>query len=241
MADYRSKKDATHVFVGGVNVAPVMETLGIKQSAVLDERRFLGTTFPTQCDTGARNAELTMQGVINSPTTDTVAELNTTGAVVSALLSGNVVDVPFYGFQSAKITAIEVGISDDKVDELTPTFSVYGEVNIGTVAAPYATRAADANTDAAYSTRPSATAASGHAYLHVGAYTGAATNVVVKLRTSATHISFADIGTFADVTAIGAQVLDVPTAVILEHLSIGWAWTGGATPTFDAVCGVAVD
>jgi hypothetical protein len=237
---YKAGSDATHVLIGAVNIAPVMESLSVKMAAVLDQRTFLGTAWPTQCDTGRKNAELTMAGVLNSPTTDTVAALETTGAVVSALLSGNAVDMSFYGFQSAKVTAVEVGISPDKVDELTPTFTVAGEVNVGTVVAPYATRAADGTTDAAYSTRPSATSAGGHAYLHVGAYAGGATKVVVTLRTSASHITFADIGTFADVTAVGAQVLPIASG-ILEHCAIGWTWTAGTNPTFDAFCGVAVD
>jgi hypothetical protein len=238
---YKSGADAAYVIVDGVNIAPAMESLTLKTTAVMDERRFLGSAWKTPIDTGAKTGELAMQGVIDSPTTDTVAALNTTGAVVSALLSGNAVDVSFYGFQAAQVTAIEVGLADGKVDDLTPTFAIAGEVNVGTVVAPWASRAADANTDAAYSTRPSAAAASGHAYLHVTAYTGGATKVVVKLRSSASHITFADIATFADVTAVGAQVLAIPTDVILEHCAIGWAWTGGTNPTFSAFCGVAVD
>lgn len=238
--DYKSGKDATHVLVGGVNIAPAMESLSIKKTAVLDERKFLGTAWPTQIPTGHKSAELTMAGVIDSPTTDSVAALETAGVPVAALLSGNAASMDFYGFQSAKVTGLEVGLSADKVDELTPVFTVAGEVNHGTVVAPYATRAADATTDATYATRPSAVSAGGHAYLHVGAYAGAATKVVVTLRTSASHISFADIATFADVTAVGAQVIPVASG-ILEHLAIGWTWDGGTTPSFDAFCGVAVD
>jgi hypothetical protein len=237
---YKAGHDAAYVLVGAVNVAPVMETLSIKETAVLDQRTFLGTAWPTQCDTGRRNAELAMSGVLNSPTTDTVAALETSGAVVSALLSGNAVDMSFYGFQSAKVGAVEVAVSPDKVDELVPTFVVAGEVNTGTVVAPYATHVADANTDATWSTRPDSVSAGGHAYLHVCTYTGTATNLVVKLRTSATHGSFADIGTFATVTAVGAQVLAVASG-ILEHVSMSWAWTGGTAPTWDGFVGIAVD
>lgn len=237
---YVSGKDAAYVLVGAVNVAPVMESISIKQTAVLDERNFLGSAWPTQCDTGARNAELAMSGVLNSPTTDTVAALETTGAVVSALLSGNAVDLSFYGFQSAKVSGVETSISPGKVDDLVPTFTVAGEVNTGTIVAPFATRVGAANTDATWSTRPSSVSAGGHAYLHVTSYTGGATKLVVTLRTSATHGSFAEIATFADVTAVGAWVLPVASG-ILEHVSIAWAWTGGTAPTWDGYVGVAVD
>ena len=237
---YVSGKDAAHVLIGAVNVAPVMETLSIKTSAVLDQRTFLGSAWPTQCDTGGRNAELAMAGVLNSTTTDTVAALNTTGAVVSALLAGNAISLPFHGFQSAQVTGTELVISNDKVDELTPQFTVAGEVNYGTIVAPFATRVAGANTDGTYATRPDAVSAGGHAYLHVTSYTGGATKLVVTLRTSATHDTFGLIATFADVTAVGAWVLPVASG-ILEHLSIAWAWTGGTAPTWDGYVGVAVD
>jgi hypothetical protein len=237
---YKAGHDAAYVLVGAVNVAPVMETLSIKETAVLDQRTFLGTAWPTQCDTGARNAELTMAGVLNSPTTDTVAALETSGAVVSALLSGNAVDMSFYGFQSAKVGAVEVSVSPDKVDDLVPTFVVAGEVNTGTIVAPFATRVGASNTDATWSTRPSAVSAGGHAYLHVTSYTGGATKLVVTLRSSASHDTFGLIGTFADVTGVGAWVIPIASG-ILEHLSIAWAWTDGTAPTWSGFVGVAVD
>jgi hypothetical protein len=240
MADYKGPWNATHVLVGAVNVAPIMESLNVSLAAEFDERRFLGTVLPTQCDTGHRSAELTMAGVLNSPTSDAVGALDTTGVVVSALLSGNAVDMSYYGFQLAKISGLELALSAEKVDELTPKFTVAGEVNTGTVVAPFATRVAGANTDAAWSTRPDPTSAGGHAYLHVTSYTGTPTNLVVKLRTSATHGSFADLATFATVTGVGAWVLPVASG-ILEHLSISWAWTGGTAPTWDGFVGVAVD
>ena len=237
---YKAGHDAAYVLVGAVNVAPVMESLSVKTTAVLDQRTFLGSAWPTQCDTGARNAELAMQGVLNSPTTDTVAALETNGAVVSALLSGNAVDMSFYGFQSAKVSAVDLAITADKLAELTPTFSVAGGVNVGTVVAPFVNRVGAANTDATWSTRPSAVSAGGHAYLHVTSYTGGATKLVVTVRTSINHAGFGLIATFADVTAVGAWVLPIASG-ILEHLSIAWAWTGGTAPTWDGYVGVAVD
>jgi hypothetical protein len=169
-----------------------------------------------------------------------VATLSTSNSIVSALISGNAVDMPFHGFQAAKVTGVDVALSQDKVQEFTPEFTVTGRVNYGVVVAPYANRVAGANTDAAWATRSDSASASGYAFMHVGAYTGGATKVVVKVRTSATHASFADLATFLDVTAVGAQVLTIGSG-ILEHLSISWAWTGGAAPTFDAFVGVAVD
>jgi len=240
MAAYSGFKDASCVFVDAINIAPVMDSLSMKKSAVLDERRFLGNAWPTQCDTGARHGELSMSGVLNSPTSDTIATLSTGTSIVSALIAGNLVDMPFHGFQAAKVTGVEATLSQDKVQEFTPEFTVTGRVNYGVVVAPYVNRVAAANTDATWASRSDPTSASGYAFMHVGTYTGGATKVVVKVRTSATHGSFADLATFLDVTAVGAQVLTIPSG-ILEHLSISWAWTGGTTPAFDAFVGVAVD
>jgi len=240
MAAYKGSKDAGYVFVDAINIAPVMETVSVKTSAVLDERRFLGNSWPTNVDTGGRRGELSMSGVLNSPTSDTIATLSTANSIVSAVLGGNAVDMPFHGFQAAKVTGVEVALAQDKVQEFTPEFTVTGRVNNGVVVAPYANRVAGANTDATWSTRTDSASAAGYAFMHVGTYTGAASKVVVKVRTSATHASFADLATFLDVTAVGAQVLAIGSG-ILEHLSISWVWTGGTAPAFDAFVGVAVD
>jgi len=237
---YKGSKDAGYLFVDAINIAPVMETVSIKTSAVLDKRRFLGTSCPTQCDTGARQGELSMSGVLNSPTSDTVATLSTGTSIVSALLGGNAVEMPFHGFQAAKVTGVEVALAQDKVQEFTPEFTVTGRVNYGVVVAPYANRVAASNTDATWATRTDSASAAGYAFMHVGTYTGGASKVVVKVRTSATHASFADLATFLDVTAVGAQVLTIASG-ILEHRAISWVWTGGTTPAFDAFVGVAVD
>ena len=243
---YKGPADAGYVLIGAANIAPNMETLRIKKIAVLDERNFLGKYISTICDTGQRRAELAMSGVLNSPDTDAVGDTETTGKVVSALLSGNVVaagdSVDFYGFQRAMVSGLELTVDPEKVDSLTPEFAIVGEFNVGTVVAPHATRTAGTNTDTVYVHRRGGAVSGGHAYVHVTSYTAnGASALTIKVRHSAGHVTFADHTTLTVVTATGATVTALAAASLEAHLSVSWAWTGGTSPTADWFCGVAVD
>jgi len=245
MPTYTSGKDVVHVFVGGYDIASSLDTLNAKLSAVTQEFKPLGQVWPIAADTGTRNGALTVSGLLDSPNTDSLV-LSGTGKVVSALVEGETIAAHvgprFFGFSSAAVSDVEVTVSPDQVHGFVPGMTVNGRCNYGYVVAPYTARTTGGDTKATYITT-NETATGGIGYLHVGALSlGASrTGLTVTLTSSPDHTTWTDNTAFANVTAIGAQTVNLAT-VVYNYVAMIWAWVGG-TPgaeTFTGFVGVSV-
>lgn len=239
---YVSLKDCGHIYVGPTSVGSSAGGFRIKRTALMDERRFAGNVYPTALDTGIRNGELELTDVIYDTTTNPAfVPFPSTAQVVSVCLEGDTASARFYGFQAARVSAAEVVLDPEKMDDIVPEFTVAGEVNYGYVVAPHAARSTAGNTDSSYAD-DGAQAASGHAYLHVPSITlGGYDNCIVTVRHSSDHASWGDHTAFTAVTAATHEVKALATTVE-RYLSVSWAWTGaGSGQSITFFVGVAVD
>src|SRR5574343_807439 len=125
---YYSGADVAYVFVDSTNIAADLDTVRMKTSAVTQEFRALGTTFPQNLDTGTRNGELEMSGLYEGATTAALLNAVGTNRKVCVLLEGNTVSKRFYGFQSAAVESDEIGIGADQMHSNAGTFRVNGEI-----------------------------------------------------------------------------------------------------------------
>jgi hypothetical protein len=243
---YYSSKDAGYVFVNGLNVAPGLEVVGLKNTAVVQEIRPLGTTWPVNVDTGIKRGELTMSGWLDSTYTGpaTGGQINAisgTGKVVTACLEGNTNALRCYSWKSAIVSGTEVGVDTETIDTITPEFTVAGAVDYGYIIGPLAPRTTASNTQATFIDLPAAAAAGGRLYMHVTAIdVGGGSGVTVTLQESTDHVSWGDhaSGALTIATAVGAQCLEI-TAAVKQHIAFKWVWTGGTTPTFTALVAFA--
>lgn len=234
-----SSKDCGTVFVGAAATQSVMGGITMKRSVVVDERRFLGSTWPTNLDTGIRNGELTFADVIyDTDINPLFLPLPTTYSIVSACIEGDTAGKRFWGFQSAAVSGGEVQLSPDKMHNIAPEFTVRGEVNVGYVLAPNAARTTDNNTQAS-SVDMGASATSGHAFLHVPAISGGG-SCLITVQTSTNNSVWVDHTAFAAVTTTTSQVIALPSTVN-QYLAVKWAWTGGSDNSITFFVGVAVD
>jgi len=239
---YKSLKDVAKVFVAEYDVRPILGApMNIKRTALLSEFRQPGEVWTTAVDLGIRSCELTMPAYLNSPGSDSISGIYGTNRIVSILHEGNTVSDRFFGIQSAIVSGIEVGISDDMPDTLTPEFTVRGETNYGYVAAPWVERTTAGNTDTTYATMQ-APGATGHAFLHVTALTlGGYTSCTITVRTSTDHITFNPHTAFGAVSNITSEVLAL-SSTVNQYLSVSWAWNGAGTgQSITFFAGVAID
>jgi hypothetical protein len=239
-----SSKDVAYVFIDNLSVAPYLNAMTMKTSAVLANTTGFGDTWTEWTDTGLRNGEVTMGGFYDGGTDG--AAMNTVAATdrtVSVLLEGNTVSKRFYLFQSGLVSSTEIGLSPEGVHTSAPGYTVTGEVNFGYVVAPYAARTTAGNTDAASCDVGAGGIAAGHCVLHVAALTlGGYDNCVVTLRSDADNEGvFTDETAFTAVTAVGSEVKALATGVD-RYMSVSWAWTGeGTGQSISFFVGVAAD
>ena len=240
---YLSGKDCAHLFVDGVDCAVSNNEVTITSEAVLVKRRPLGQAYKTAFLTGQVDSELTVAGWLDSVTQAQLADLTNDAKVGSVLFGGNAVSQLFAGFKTLYVVGSKLGMSEDDLDTYEPVLMTSDcKANIGYVVAPYAARTTAANTDATYATMTETSAATGRAFLHVAALSlGGSTSCTITVRHSSDHITFTDHTAFANVTAVGAQTIELASTVN-KYLSISWAWNGaGSDQTISAFVGVAVD
>jgi hypothetical protein len=233
-----SLKDVSHVLFDDKNLADGIDSLTVKVSAKVAEHHACGQVFPYNFILGLYSGELSLTGWMDSVVTTPASggKINAVGSancIVTVLHEGNTVSKRCWSFQSARVTEVEAVLSVDDVHKLTPAISVNGGVDYGVVVSPHAQRTTAANTDTEYADLGAAAADGVRAYLHVTALVlGAATSATVKVRHSTDHITFADKGTFTDVTAAGAECISI-AGPVNQYLSTSWAYNGGEGTSID--------
>ena len=242
-----------HLFVGGYDVAVVTSGGTLEASAVMDPFFGVGTTMMQNNDSGERDGTASISGLLNSPTSDPVAGVSASGSpsIVSFLIEGDTIvsnAAPgFWGYKSAIISKFAATMAQGNLHRFSVDLTSTGNVHYGRVIGPNATRSTAGDTKATYVTMPYTTGfpwATGHAFVHVTAVTGAPTNLTVTITTSVDHTTWIDQAATAVFTTpyIGAQYLTLVTSPgVQQYVAMKWAWSGGTAPTWTGFVGVAVD
>jgi hypothetical protein len=242
---YRSLVDC-FCYGNGYNVGQYLTTLGIKATSGVAQFTTLGTAWPTAALTGTKTAELSLAG----PYEDTVvapafgtAGPDTTSRIFVAGFEGDTVSQRFYGFRSAAVGEVEIGLSPDDIDQFTPGIVVDGEFNYGYIVAPLAARTTAGNTQSTYADMgAAATGSAAQAFLVVTSISlGGYDSVTVTVQSSDDHVTFADETAFTTRSTIGAQSVTLADTTN-RYLAIKWAYVGaGSSPTWTGFVGVSRD
>lgn len=232
MGNY-SSKDVGFVLVGGYDLRADSGELRIKTEQLTDRQTSLGDSWEEHALLGLSKAEVVQSGYFNDAVDGGNAALVGLGAsrVMSIGIEGNTVGRKFLGFQGAMQVDYERLASLSALHRANAMFRGSGQVDRGVILHALGARTADGNSEGADSVDNGALSAGGGvAYLHVVAYTGF-TSVVVKVRHSSDDVTYADLVTFASVTAIGAERATVGVTVN-RHLAVDWNVTGSGSITF---------
>lgn len=226
---YYGWDEVAYVLIGGYDLKTTVTGLALEDEAVMVEKHFASNVYPTNIVLGTGRGAVEIESVLNSPTTDQINSTSGTGRVLSVLYAGNTVSELAALYRSVKVGGISLVLTPDDIHGLKPTVTNSGKVYLtARVVAPVADRSTAGNTDTTYCDLGAA-AATGTVALHVTSLTlGGYTNVVVALRDSADHVTFADHTTMTAVTAIGAEAKDL-AAACNRYVSISWAWTGAGS------------
>jgi hypothetical protein len=228
MTAWFSGKDAT-LAIGGANVSPDVDTIGLKVSAVTQTWQGLSTPWPVELDTGLRTATLAVTGLyggtVGSPAT--LANVGSTPAVMLAHEGGTAGSRAFC-LPASILADNELGITNKAMDTVKPALAISGAVHLSQVIAPLTARSAAGNTDTAYADLGASTT-TGMLHVQVPALTlGGYTNCTLTLRSSADHVTFVNASPAITVVAPGAWSVAI-TGTVQRYVSLAWAWTGSGS------------
>lgn len=240
MPNYASK-DIAFFLVGGYSILGAITTLtdsGIE--AVLQDRMPLGASAPDYADTGGRKWALSQGGLFDDATgssNDAISGKQGLSRVLCWGVEGNLAGRRFTGAAGSFASKYLRKPVKDKFHEATADYAISGSVDEGRILHALKQETAAGNTEGADSVDNAASSASGGAaYLQVSQLAlGGYTNLTVKVRHSADDITYADLTTFAVVTAAPAAERKVVAGTVNRHLAASWAWTGsgsGQSATF---------
>ena len=192
------------------------------------ELLFLGDTLKHKKLTGISSCEIEQTGVFDDAAGSIHAALKTPAndRVFSWAACGNTIGKHFAG---ALVDQVSYNPTDVQGDDFVNAQAKYScsQREDGLIIAHLLARGAAGDTSATYVDNAASSALGGVGYLQLSALTlGGYTNLVVKVRHSADHVSWADLLTFTAKTAIGAERVAVATNPINRYLCVSWAWTG---------------
>lgn len=236
MAKYGSPS-VGFLLVDGVNLlgtgSEVLSISGPEVEAILEETTGLGAGAPTHAAVGLKKATFGHEGFYDDAVGLVNEALNSNQAVqriVSLGLTGNAVGAKFTGLAGAFAGKYARVLQLATLHKGKGDYTVSGAVDDGIVLQHLTPKTADWNTEGAESQDNGASTANGGAgYLHVTALTGF-TGFIGKIRHSADDTTYADLLTFANMTAVGAQRVTV-AGTVNRHLAFNGDVTGSGSIT----------
>lgn len=192
----------------------------------------MGAAAPYEVSLGRVKGALGMSGWLNDDALASHPALATQrGASRVAALApiGNTIGAVFTGANVLQ-TKYDPVLDTDRVTRYECGLAC-SEFDRGIIIANLTARTTAGDTKAAYTDETGASSATGAvAYLEVVALTlGGYDNCVIKVAHSADHSSWADLITFASVTAAQVAERKAATGTINRYMAVTWAWTGAGT------------
>jgi hypothetical protein len=198
---------------------------------VLELTHGLGKTMEESTPTGLMRGAFGHEGYYDDAVgsvNDALATKEQTQRIVCLSLTGNTVGAKFVGYAGAFAGKYSRLVNIGALHKAKADYTVSGAVENGIVLQEFETKTVDWNTEGADSVDHGASsAAGGSAYLQIRTYTGF-TGFVAKVRHSADDVTYADLATFANATAIGAQRVTV-AGTVNRHLAADGNVTGAGT------------
>ena len=224
--------DVKQLIIGGRSIlGEITEIRGPEIEAILEETTVLGLDWPTHDAVGMQKAMISFSGFyddraggMNATLIEGLASTFRVGLVViRSKMTG------FAGLATGKFSRKPV---KNELVKAEGTLIVTGNVDDGDVLQALAAQTADWNTQAASVDNGASSANGGAAYLAVTALTGF-TGFVGKVRHSPDNATFADLATFANITAApAAQRVAVAAGTTVErYLAFDGNVTGSGSIT----------
>ncbi len=218
-------------------------TLEVDKEALLERTDTLGDTWEEQSATGNKRGALRQEGFYDDGTNASNAALvgNEGLARVTCIgLEGNTLGKKFIGMAGPMQINHKRIASRGELHKANSEYAANGEVEEGTILHTHKAETAAGDTEGADSQDAGASSANGGAgYLEVSALTlGGYTSVTAKIRHSADDITYADLVTFANVTAAPTAERKTVAGTVNRHLACSWALNGtGSGPSITFMIG----
>ena len=228
----KSSRDVAFLLVAGRNILGVMTSLADAQEAVVEETTALGSADDTWTAVGLTKWALEQDGFYDSGAGGGNEALSLTGEQVLMYgLEGNTIGADFLGVNGVRSTN-EKGPARDALTKAKASYKaergperghISAELAARTTAGPSDTTSDDWGTGFAPSTN------GGAGYLGVTALAlDGGTSITVVIRHSSDNISFADLITFANVTAAPAAERKTVAGSINRYTLTRWTFNGAA-------------
>ena len=215
------------VLLGGRSLAGYMTEIQDSQEAVVEETTGLGDSDDTWATVGVKKALVKLLGIYNSTDLVTAVEVATTQPLMYCL-EGNTIGNEFTGIDGVKGTVLR-SATRDQLHRLEIDFKAETAMDKGKVLASHTARSTGSSaTTTVDNAASSANGAVG--YLGVSALTlGGYTNIIVKIRDSTDDISYADLISFAAVTAAPASERATVAGTVNRYTHTTVTFTGAGS------------
>ena len=223
------------VLIGGRNVRSRLATMRMKTMTETEDTRPLGSAWETPTAIGVRRNELEQTGWYDDAAGQvnaSLADLEQTAQVVCVAPTGNTIGARIEAFRGVFASTWERIIERAGLTKANATYTVTGAREDAQILHALAEEtAASGNTEGADSQDHGASTTQGAiGYLHVTALTlGGYTDVAVTVRHSADDVTYADLVTFATVTAAPAAERVTVAGTVNRYTAMAWAFTGSGT------------
>lgn len=225
--------DVGFVLLGGRSIRGYLTEIQDMEEAIVDETTALGDADDNWGKVGVNKSDVKILGIYNSTDFVTAVEVSADQELMYTL-EGNTIGNEFTGIDAVK-GIITRNTVRDQLHRLEASFKSATGLDKGVVMASHSAKtSASAATTTVDNAASSANGAVG--YLGVSALTlGGYTDITVKIRDSTDDISFADLISFAAVTAAPASERATVTGTVnrYAHTTVTFGGSGsGETTTF---------
>ncbi len=226
------------ILVDGYDLTAIGTEMEIGKEAVLDESTPYGATWATHENTGIKKGTVTHGGFYDDAANGVNAALSEhqgESRIMCAGFAGNTNGRLFAGFAGAMETKYDRLASRGKMHRANASYQVTGTAEDGRILHALDEETADGDTEDASIDGDAATDYGGAVYLQVTALTlGGYDDVTVTVRQSANDVDWEDLQAFTDVSAIGAERIEIAAGVgsIKQYLAVSWVFNGaGSDPS----------
>jgi hypothetical protein len=227
--------DVGFVLLGGRSIAGYLTEIQDSHEAMVKETTGLGDSDDNWAAVGMNKADVKLLGIYNSTDFIAAVEVNTTQELMYSL-EGNTINNEGTGIDGVKGTLVRNAVKEE-FHRIEVDFKAANKLDRGKVMADHVSRnASTAVTTTVDNAGSSANGAVG--YLGVSALAlGGYTNLAVKIRDSTDDISFADLITFAVVTAAPASERATVAGTVnrYSHTTIAFGGSGSSESATYAV------
>ena len=230
MAKYGSK-DVAFLLIDGYDLTGLSTSLSDTSTASLEETHALGDSYTEQTATGIQSAELTADGFYDDATDGSNAALSgneATARVVCYGYEGNTIHKAMVGHEGAFGGTYTRTASRGELHKASATWTVTGQKDTGMIF--HALGAETATGTGGAANNDSSSASGGVGYIQVTATSGTSPTLDAKIRHSADNSTYADLISFTQNTAVGAERKTV-SGTVNQYVLASWTH-GGTSPSF---------